>query len=123
MTTTAFFQEHLLNLAMRQTPFPFPDDRYLSLWYSTPGTGIEVADANYLRLPVVFSPWASSYIVNVSDRLFPPAAAPYAFQFVALGTALTGGDILVYTNLGSQQNVMTGVSVRVKAGQIKLNVT
>lgn len=120
MIITPFFQEHLLNYAFRATPFPFPDDRYLSLWVTTPG-GTEVADAAYERIVVTFDAWATT-LDNTNDRLFAAADALYSFRYLAIGTAKTGGDILLYEDVGTKL-VNVGVQVRVKAGQIKLSVT
>lgn len=126
MYASTFLENGVLNV-LRGTTFNAPATVYLALFLSNPGeagSGTEISYTGYQRKPITFSAPASMSdgigIQNTANITF--TVAPYdlgTITHIAVYSAQTGGNLLVYGELESPLSVEEGEAPVVAAGEAK----
>lgn len=126
MYASTYLENGVLNV-LRGTTFGAPATVYLALFISNPGesgAGTEISYTGYTRRPITFAaPTAMNDgvgIQNLGDVTFP--TAPYdlgVITHIAVYTAQTGGNLLLYGELSTSLSVEEGEAPVVADGEAK----
>lgn len=126
MYASTYLENGVLN-TLRGTTFNAPATVYLALYLSNPGetgSGTEISYTGYQRRPITFTapaPMSDGIgIQNTSNITF--TVAPYdlgVISHIAVYSAQTGGNLLVYGELESPLSVEEGEAPVVAAGEAR----
>lgn len=130
-----YLEEKLVNAAFRGETFPVPTALYLALYTASPGEagGVnEITAGWYARqdmakggaISTAFTAPADGVTSNAKDILFPAVTnAAVTVTHVALHDALTGGNMLYYTDLVQAKTLQIGdvFSVPISGMSITVN--
>lgn len=122
MPKTEYLSHNLLNHVLRGTSWASPAQVYIALFTVAPtvaGGGTEVVGGGYVRRLVTFLVPSGRQVVTGADVLFPIATADYG-TVVAYGVmdALSGGNMLYFSTLGSPREIKAPDQYRLPMGQI-----
>jgi len=130
-----YLEEKFINAAFRGETFPVPTKLYIALYTASPGEagGVnEVSAGWYARqdmsqggaVSTAFTPPADGTTANGNNILFPPATtAAITITHAALHDALTGGNMLYYTDLVSVKTLQVGDVFSVPVGGMSITAT
>ena len=127
---TDFFEKKVLN-TMLGTTAQAPSAVYVALYMSDPtetGTmGTEVAYSGYARQVVSFSSpstvGSGVKCSNIGDVIFPmPPSAAGTVTYAAIMDSLTGGNMLIYSELNNPISLSAEMTPKFSAGDIVLNM-
>lgn len=123
MPKTFYADNITLNLWLRNTPFAPPVQTYLGLFTVTPtpaGGGTEVAGNGYVRVACTFNAPVNGVAANIADVIFPVNITTDWGTIVAFGVfdAISGGNLLYFTNLSSSRYVAVNDQVKFPSGQV-----
>lgn len=125
MQLTDYTENALLNMFLQNTPFP-NSVGYLALFTASPtdaGGGTEVSGGNYARVPVTglfpVAVGTGGVVTNSSDVIFNQATADWGMVVaVALMSALSGGNMWMYSTLAVPGTVLNGYVPKFYAGKL-----
>lgn len=125
-----YMENAILNWLLQNTAFPANSVTYLSLYTTAPtdtGGGTEVSGSNYSRVastglfPVASG--ASGSVTNSSDIVFPAATGSWGtIAAVGLMSASSGGNLLMWANLTTPQNILSGSVAKFLTGTLTFTV-
>lgn len=130
-----YLEEKYINAAFRGETFPVPTGLYLALYTASPGEAggaNEVTASWYARqdmaqggaIATAFTPPADGTTANAKNILFPAVTtAAITITHVALHDALTGGNMLYYTDLVQAKTLQVGDVFSVPVSGMSITAT
>lgn len=132
MTTAVisdYLEAKLLNFMLRNEDFSAPASVYLGLFTAAPsdaGGGTEVSGGSYARYELTggFDAPASRHTQNTSLITFPTATADWGeVTHIGIFDALSGGNLLFWGAYTVSQNILSGKTETIPAGNLDVSIT
>jgi hypothetical protein len=122
MPKSTYFDNSMLNAALRNTPYTSPTSVFVALFTTAPlagGGGTEVSGGSYARQLVTWTVPSTGSVSNVADVVYPVASATWGVvvAFAVFDNAVSG-NMLYFNNLGASRTVLTNDQVKFPAGQL-----
>lgn len=122
MSKTNYLETQVLNHVLRNVAYTPPSAIYVGLFTALPtdsGGGTEVSGGAYARQPVTFTVPSPDTVSNTAVVTFPTASADWGLIVgFALFDAVTAGNMLYYTTLGTNRLVVTNDQFRFPVGAL-----
>ena len=121
-----FLENALINATLRNTTYTSVATVYVSLWTSDPtdaGSGTEVSGGSYARTAVTFGAPSNGVTTNSADVTFPTATASWGtVGWIGINDALTSGNLLYHTALGTAKAIDSGDIFKIASGNLSVTL-
>lgn len=121
-----FLENALINATLRNTTYTSVATVYVSLWTSDPtdaGSGTEVSGGSYARTSVTFAAPSNGVTTNNADVTFPTATASWGtVGWIGINDALTSGNLLYHTALGTAKAIDSGDIFKIASGNLSVTL-
>lgn len=121
-----YLENAVLNHAFRNTALTSPATVYLAAFTASPsdaGGGTEATGGSYARVAVTFNAPVGGVIANQLVD-FPEATADWGtITHFGIFDASTAGNLLAWAALTTSRSILTGDTLRAKAGDVTVTLT
>lgn len=121
-----YLENKIINHMLRNQAYTPPTTVYVALFTTATaddGSGTEVSGGSYARQVAGLSAASSGASSNVSDITFPTATADWGtVTHMALMGALTAGEMLMHSILGTSKTIDNGDIFKFNAGSLDVTM-
>ena len=127
MSMTNYLEDKVLNHIAKKSTYTAPNKLYLALFTELTngeeGTAVEVQADSYSRAAISFATAVDGVLMNDTDTNFPVAKEEWGtITAVGVYDALTNGNMLFYTTLTSEQNIVVDNQLIFKTGKLTITL-
>lgn len=117
-----YLENKLLDHVLRNTTYNSPTTVYMGLYTSDPAddnSGTEVSGGSYARQIVSVTTATAGIVTSSADVTFPQATASWGvISHIGLLDALSGGNLLMHTELTTSKTIDEGDIFKVPLGSL-----
>lgn len=126
MSFSNYLENKILDHSLGLTTYTKPAAVYLALFTSDPGetgSGTEVSTGGYARQAIVFSAASGGATSNTSSLTFTASGSGFGtVTHLAIYDAITGGNLLYYSSVGTPRTIAAGESLLLAAGDFDIQL-
>jgi hypothetical protein len=126
MNMSNYLANAVVNATVRNNSYTTPPTAYLALFLSNPtkdGTGLECSGASYSREPITMNAPVDGLSRNTNDIEFSPATSSWGeITHVGIYDALSGGNLLYFTELVTTKNIEAGDIFKIALDNLSLQL-
>lgn len=127
MSMTNYLEDKVLNHIAKKATYTAPTKLYLALFTELidgeEGTAVEVQADSYSRAAISFATAVDGVLMSDTDTNFPVAEEEWGtITAVGVYDALTNGNMLFYTTLASEQNIVIDNQLIFKTGKLTITL-